>query len=86
MCKVIAVANQKGGSAKTCTALNLGVGFVRSGKKVLLIDLDPQASLTVSLGYEDPDFMGMGIADIMLGIMNEEELPLHVGILHRRYY
>ena len=51
MCRVISVANQKGGVAKSTTTLNLGVGLARQGKKVLLIDADPQGSLTASLGY-----------------------------------
>ena len=52
MCKVIAVAMQKGGCAKTSVSLNLGIGLARAGKKVLLIDNDPQGNLTASLGYE----------------------------------
>ena len=57
MCKVIAVAMQKGGCAKTSVSLNLGIGLARAGKKVLLIDNDPQGNLTASLGYEEPDDM-----------------------------
>ena len=55
MCKVIICANQKGGVAKTTSVVNIGVGLARMGKKVLLIDNDPQASLTESLGYQEPD-------------------------------
>ena len=57
MCRVIAVSNQKGGVGKTVSCVNLGIGLAQEGKKVLLIDADPQGSLTISLGYEEPDEM-----------------------------
>ena len=82
MCKVISVVNQKGGVAKSTTTLNLGVGLVRQGKKVLLIDADPQGSLTASLGYVEPDDIGTTLATIMMGVINEEEIVEEEGILH----
>ena len=55
--KVYAICNQKGGVGKTVTAVNLGIGFAREGKRVLLVDVDAQGSLTASLGYAHPDQM-----------------------------
>ena len=71
---IIAVVNQKGGTGKTTTTENLGVGLALEGKKVLLVDTDPQASLTVSLGNPCPDELSPTLSDLMGKIMVESPI------------
>lgn len=68
-CKVIAIENQKGGTGKSTTALNLGVGLKMKGKKILLIDADPQGSLSISLGIKRPDELDVSLATLMSKVM-----------------
>lgn len=84
MCKIIAVANQKGGVGKTTTTVNLGVGLAKNGNRVLLIDADPQGSLTISLGIREPDQLDYTISNIMLDLVNEDELPDDKGIIKHK--
>lgn len=84
MCRVIAVSNQKGGVGKTVSCVNLGIGLAQEGKKVLLIDADPQGSLTISLGYDEPDEMEYSLATLILNVVNDEKLNMEKTILHHR--
>lgn len=82
--KVIALANQKGGVSKTTTTANLGIGLANAGKKVLLIDLDPQASLTISLGYPKPEELPCTITDMMIRNINNKPINAQDAILHHK--
>ncbi len=81
-CKVIALTNQKGGVGKTTTAVNLGVCLSKQGKKVLLVDADAQANLTMSLGYPRPDDLPISLAMIMQDIIDDKPFDVQKGILH----
>lgn len=82
MCKIIAISNQKGGTAKSTTAVNLGIGLSREGKRVLLIDADPQGSMTISLGYPEPDELDITLSTLMMQVVNEEQVSADEAILH----
>lgn len=79
---IYSICNQKGGVGKTQTTVSLGIGLAREGKRVLLVDVDAQGSLTASLGYQQPDQMEVTLATIMGGIIADNPLPPGMGILH----
>lgn len=78
---VIAVVNQKGGTGKTTTCENLGIGLANEGKKVLLVDTDPQGSLTIALGNPRPDDLPVTLTDLMAKIMQDQPPLPKEGIL-----
>ena len=81
-CKVIALTNQKGGTAKTTTTLNLGIGLAHQGRKVLLVDADPQGDLTTALGWTNADSLSITLETQMKKILQDEPFVYNEGILH----
>lgn len=69
--QIIAIANQKGGVSKTTTTHNLGTALARQGKKVLMLDIDPQSNLTMCMGYQNPDELPCTMAHIIKGLIDE---------------
>ena len=79
---IIAVTNQKGGTGKTTTCENLGIGLAMEGKKVLLVDADPQGSLTISMGWQQPDELPTTLSTLMAKAMNDQPIQPGEGVLH----
>ncbi len=81
--KIYSISNQKGGVSKTVSSVNLGIGLAREGKRVLLVDIDPQGSMTASLGYPQPDQMEVTLATLMAKVIADEPIEPGEGILHQ---
>ena len=80
MCQVIAITNKKGGVGKTTTTFHLGTKLAQEGKRVLLIDADPQASLTASFGIRDADTLDTTLTNALQAIVEDEPIDPGMGI------
>lgn len=83
-CKVVAITNQKGGVGKTTTTFNLGVALAKQGKRVLVVDVDPQSNLTTYAGWYNEDELKYTLSDLMEQSMNDEEIKIKDSILHHK--
>ena len=79
-----AIVNQKGGVGKSFSCINIGVGLAKAGKRVLLVDFDPQASMTIALGYPQPDQIPVTVTDLMTKIIEDEPIQRGEGIIHHK--
>ena len=83
-CHIVALCNQKGGVGKSFSTASLGVGLARTGKKVLLVDADPQGSLGISMGIGAPDELEISLATVIAGVIEDKPLPLGAGIIRHQ--
>ena len=79
--QVIILVNQEGGVGKSTSCVNLGVGLVQAGKKVLLVDVDPQASLTIRLNHPQSDNLPVTLSDMMGKVLNNQPIAPSEGTL-----